>query len=105
MGLNFFDNFSYLHFASGVIANFWNVSFTQLVIFHTIFEILENTPMGVKFIQKTFGTFWTGGGKLYPDSFINSVGDTVFVILGWLSAYYLNELNKKYLWYDKNPKR
>ena len=54
MGLNFFDNFSYLHFASGVIANFWNVSFTQLVIFHTTFEILENTPLGVKFIQKTF---------------------------------------------------
>ena len=40
MGYQLFDKYTYLHFAMGIVAYFWN-------ILHTIFEIVENTQMGM----------------------------------------------------------
>ena len=98
MGLYFFDQYSYLHFASGIIAYFWNLSVKNWLIIHTIFEILENTTIGIHFINKIF-TIWPGGKPL-PDSFQNILGDTFFTIMGWLSAYYIDKLGNKYGWYS-----
>jgi hypothetical protein len=48
--------------------------------------------------------FWPGG-KPKSDSIINSVGDTIGVILGWISAYYLDKIGNKYNWYELHIKK
>ena len=88
MGKQFIDNYTYLHFAVGIVAYFWNISLLNWFILHSIFEYLENTKIGMNFINKNI-TFWPGG-KLYPVSIINNIGDTCGAMIGWISAYYIN---------------
>ena len=75
MGTKFFDKYSFLHLAVGVIFNYWNISLINSVIIHIIFEYLENTKQGMFIINKF--SRWPGG-KTYADSFINNIGDNVF---------------------------
>jgi hypothetical protein len=84
MGKNFFDQFTILHFAVGIIAYFWNVSFLDTLILHTLFEFLENTEQGIHIIN-TYFKMWPGG-KPYADSEINMLGDTIGIMAGWLLA-------------------
>lgn len=85
MGNSTFDQFSLLHFASGIIAYFWGLPFIWWFVLHAVFEILENTKAGMYFINK-FMPVWPGG-KQHPDSFANSViGDNVSAALGWIFA-------------------
>jgi len=84
MGIQFVDKYSLLHFAVGILFRFFNLNFTISLLLHILFEIIENSKYGVYFIDH-FITFWPGG-KRKSDSFINSVGDTVFFGLGWLIA-------------------
>jgi len=97
MGSQFFDQYTYLHFAVGIIVYFWGISLKNWIIIHTLFEIIENMDMGILLINKYF-TFWPGG-KPYPDVFINKMGDTIGAIVGWLSAYYLDKLGNNNGWY------
>ena len=93
MGLNFADQYSLLHFAVGVVLYFWNIPLILAIILHTIFEIIENTKMGMKFINTYIihpGYFSWPGGKNYADSLINNVGDTIFFAVGWVLAAYLD---------------
>ncbi|MEX0596366.1 MAG: hypothetical protein WD512_07680 [Candidatus Paceibacterota bacterium] len=100
MGTSTFDQYTLLHFATGVIAYFWGISFSSTVILHTLFEGIENTDLGMRVINTFFKDIWPGG-KSYPDSFNNSIiGDTIGVIFGWLLAYYLDILGLKYGWYE-----
>lgn len=100
MGLLLFDQYTYLHFATGIMFYFWGFKILDVFIIHTIFEILENSNMGLYIINNYF-TFWPGG-KPKSDSIINMVGDTIGVTIGWYSAYYLNRIGKKYDWYFKD---
>ena len=84
MGDKFIDKFSLLHFATGIIFYFFNISLRNSIIAHILFEIIENSENGVKFINNKL-TFWPGG-KPKADSLINSVSDTLFFIVGWLVA-------------------
>lgn len=102
MGNRYFDQYTYLHFAVGIIVYFWNISLVNWVILHTIFEFLENTQMGVNIINN-YIVFWPGG-KPKSDTIINSIGDTFAAILGWLSAYYLDKLGNNYGWYSLHIK-
>tara|TARA_Y100000287_G_scaffold110531_1_gene88656 strand:- start:250 stop:567 length:318 start_codon:yes stop_codon:yes gene_type:complete len=91
MGCYFFDQYSILHFSVGVVMYFWNISFITAFAIHLIFEIIENTKIGMNFINKYFihpGYFSWPGGKNYSDSLINSIGDNVFFILGYIISYY-----------------
>ena len=97
MGVNFFDQYIYLHFATGIISYFWGITLLHWTIFHTLFEYLENTKTGMNLINQYF-TFWPGG-KPKPDAIINRVGDNLSAILGWISAYYLDHLGNTYGWY------
>lgn len=90
MGTELMDRFSYLHFAVGVIFYYWKIGLFPSVILHTVFEVVENTEFGMNIINK-YITLWPGG-KPHADTFINNVGDTIFFILGWLSAHYINSL-------------
>jgi len=87
MGKLFYDKFSLLHLASGIIAYYWNIPFIHWFIIHAIFEIIENTDQGVHFID-TYLKIWPGGKKS-PDTYLNSVGDQIFSIIGWLIPYLL----------------
>jgi hypothetical protein len=84
MGTRFADAYSLLHFAVGVIARHWNVSFWLLTIIHIVFEVAENTATGMRLINH-YITMWPGG-KPEADSVLNSVGDTVFSAIGWVAA-------------------
>ena len=101
MGIHFLDQYTYLHFAVGIIVYFWNISLLNLFILHVIFEMLENTQMGIYVINKLL--FWPGG-KSKPDTIINSIGDTTGSLIGWISAYYLDNLGNKYGWYNIDVK-
>ena len=90
MGLNLFDKYTYLHFASGIVAFYWDMSLINWFVIHTVFEILENTKYGMHFINK-YITVWPGG-KPYKDSVINNVGDTIGALVGWISAFYLERI-------------
>jgi len=84
MGIHFTDKFSLLHFASGIIAQYWNVSFVWWFIIHLIYEYLENTKQGMFLINKI--TLWPGC-KPRPDTMVNRAGDQFYALLGWLFAY------------------
>lgn len=102
-GFPIFDQYTYLHFAVGIIAYFWNISLLLYwFVLHSIFEFVENTQMGINIINK-YIVFWPGG-KPNSDSVINILGDTTGAILGWLSAYYFDKLGVKYNWYESHIK-
>ena len=94
-----FDQYTYLHFAVGIVAYFWGISLESWFVIHTIYELFEITPIGMKFINTYFGKLWPGGGKHVAEPIINCVGDSFGAIIGWLSAYYLDKLGSKYDWY------
>lgn len=97
MGNKLLDQYTYLHFASGIISYFWGIHLIDWIILHTIFEIIENSNIGIMIINK-YIKIWPGG-KQYSDKFINSFGDTIGAILGWLSACFIDNLGNKYGWY------
>jgi hypothetical protein len=98
MGVLFTDQYSLLHFATGIIAFFWGFSILFSFVMHCIFEFIENTPQGMKFINKNLDGIWPGG-KPHADTLINIYGDTIFFLVGWISAYMLNMYGTKYKWY------
>jgi hypothetical protein len=93
MGKILFDKYSILHMASGIIMYFWNIPFLWALVLHTIFEITENTKWGMKIINTFFTKekliyFGWPGGKEFPDSISNNIGDTISMIFG----YYLTNI-------------
>ena len=47
MGLKLFDQYTYLHFASGIIAYYLGLPMLWWFIAHTVFEITENMKIGI----------------------------------------------------------
>ena len=70
MGLRIFDQYSLLHFAVGVLAYFWSFSFFAIILIHILFEFIENTPVGMNFIN----AYFTG--------------------IGWIASYQLDKMYK-----------
>tara|TARA_B110000285_G_scaffold211166_1_gene253618 strand:+ start:995 stop:1285 length:291 start_codon:yes stop_codon:yes gene_type:complete len=86
MGVYFTDKFSLLHFATGIIVYYWNVSFLFWFIIHLLFEYIENTETGMYFINKI--KLWPGG-KEKSDFMINRLGDQFYASIGWIIAYFV----------------
>ena len=80
MGQDFLDGYSLLHFSTGVVAFHWGVTLPHW-LFHTAFEVVENTDAGMKFINEQL-TRWPGGKPTLQ----NAVGDTVAAGFGWWVA-------------------
>lgn len=99
MGKNIFDQYSLLHFATGIIFYFWGFSLKAWFLLHLFFEIIENTPQGINFINNYFNGIWPGG-KPYSDNFINIVSDNIFAVLGWIFAYLVDYYGNRYGWYE-----
>lgn len=86
MGTTFIDQYSLLHFSTGVIARFVHVPFIYWFILHFMFEYFENIPKIAMQIDKIK---WWPGGKKAPDTLINSTRDQFFAMLGWYIAHKL----------------
>ena len=91
MGNKFYDQYSLLHFSVGVVAYFIGIPLIIWNVIHILFEIVENTDFGIRFINKYLLWFWAGG-KDKPDKVINNIGDIVFGALGWIISYELDSL-------------
>ncbi len=98
MGQHFFDQYSLLHFATGVIAYFWGFSFVISFIAHMVFEYIENTGMGIRFINENLAGIWPGG-KPRADSNLNIFGDNIFFGIGWIAARLLDTYSIASGWY------
>ena len=94
MGRTWFDQYSLLHLAVGIVAYFWSISLFMTILIHILFEIIENTQFGMNLIN-TYFKYWWPGGKSYPDSLLNNITDTIFTGIGWLLAYKLDKFYKK----------
>ena len=99
MGKRIFDQYTLLHFADGIIAYFWNISLITIFILHTLFDILENTKYGIDFINNF--PFWPGG-KLKADTIMNQIGDTVGIIICWITAKSVDNFGVSQGWYPKH---
>ena len=99
MGFYFLDQYSLLHFSVGVVAYFWSLPLWLWNTIHIIFEVLENTQVGMQLINNF--TFWPGG-KNFSDGKINQVGDIVSGHIGWLLAYYLDKYGSRYGWFTRH---
>jgi len=97
MGNKFIDQYSLLHFAVGIVVYFWDIPLLTWFVLHTMFELIENTQQGIYFINN-YITLWPGG-KPKADSIVNSIGDTIFSVLGWIIAYYTDTMGKKWKLY------
>ena len=93
MGFAYYDQYSLLHFASGVLAFFWGVSLEVWILLNILYEIIENSQSGYKFIKNRIKQ-WPGG-KQYSDSKLNSLSDIIFCVIGYLIAKQL------YIHFDK----
>ncbi len=93
MGYRLFDQYSLLHFAVGVVAYFWSISFLMIIVIHILFEFIENTGVGMNLIN-TYFTQWWPGGKTHADSMLNRFSDTIFTGIGWLASYQLDKIYK-----------
>ena len=57
MGKQFLDQYSLLHYASGIVAYFWGLSPLTFFLTHVGFELAENSTVGMKFINQNL-TWW-----------------------------------------------
>jgi hypothetical protein len=100
MGYRLFDQLSLLHLAVGICAYFVSIKLPVWILINIAFEILENSPSGINFINTQL-TFWPGG-KHKPDTIINQIGDIASATLGWLLAQYIDKLGEKKGWYHSH---
>lgn len=101
MGQGFIDRYSVLHFAAGIIANFWNWDRIQWFLVHFAFEMVENTAFGMSIINSL--PFWPGG-KSQADTFVNILGDNLFAVFGHWFASYAPYMIMGYIVADTNTK-
>ena len=98
MGKQLFDQYSLLHYSTGVVAYFWGIPVVPWLFLHIGFEVVENSEPGMRFINTNLKTFWPGG-KPRADSFENIVGDNISTVIGWYCAKFLDDYGKENNWY------
>ena len=89
MGVQFTDEYSLLHLASGIVVYYWGMSFMTWFVVHAAYELIENTPTGMRFIRLI--ELWPGG-KTHADSAWNSTGDQFYSCVGWAIAHFHSKL-------------
>ena len=89
MGIYFTDKFSLLHFANGIVAYFWGITILVWFILNVLYEWVENSSLGIKIINKI--KIWPGG-KHKADTLVNSIGDQLYCLVGWIVAWYIGQL-------------
>ena len=98
MGKYIFDQYSLLHFTSGIVCRYFNFSLTFLFIFNIIFEYIENTKKGM-YIINNYLKIWPGG-KTSSDTLINSISDIIISLIGWICMDFLIKRNMIKIGYE-----
>lgn len=94
MGQYIFDQYSLLYLATGIFAYFWGFSWIIILVVHIVFELVENTPQGIRFINNNL-PFWPGG-KPRADSIINQISDTAMTMVDWFLSRYADSIREEY---------
>lgn len=89
MGKRAVDQFTILHFSVGVLAYFFHIPLWLFIVLHIVFEIVENSKIGMKIIND-YIPIWPGG-KPGRDSLINSTFDLASAVIGFLVAQSLDK--------------
>lgn len=89
---NFFDQYSLMHFAAGIIFYYIGITLEQWFWISVIFEIIENSKLTIASLNKYLFSWSSHDFKENPDTFINSFGDILFAVIGWLVAYSADKL-------------
>jgi hypothetical protein len=84
MGKYLLDVYSILHFTVGILWCYMGFDIISLLLIHTIFEIIENSKIGM-YIINTYLKIWPGG-KPSADTLINSISDISISLIGWILA-------------------
>ena len=93
----FIDQYSLLHFASGVTAYFWGVGPWWWFFGHLAWEGFENSDVGIKLVNQ----YWHWPGKTNKlnfkrDSLLNTIGDNVSAQFGYWFAKSLDDYMVSY---------
>ncbi len=88
--INFFDQYSLAHFASGIIVYYIGLTLEQWFWLHLVFELIENGQISREIAHNYLPKF--GFETVTQDTIINSFGDQVFAMAGWLVAYLIDSL-------------
>ena len=99
---NFISFFTLFHFIAGIIGRILKIPIMYFFILHILFELGENVFIRIKKtgdiirkiekwylnilknITKHMNFYIKIEEEYYGDSLINSMGDTIFAILGWI---------------------
>lgn len=97
-----FDQYSILHFATGVTAYFWGLGPWGWFFTHLAWEGFENSAVGIQMVNKYW--FWPRRKcKFVQDSISNTVGDNISAHAGYWCAKWLDEYGKDHGWYGEKP--
>lgn len=88
--ISFFDQYSLAHFAFGIIVYYVGLTFEQWFWLHLIFELIENGQISREIAHKYIPKF--GFESATQDTIINSIGDQIFAMAGWLTGYFVDLL-------------
>lgn len=95
---DFFDQYSVLHFATGVTAYFWGVNPWVWGVGHLAWEGFENSGAGMQLVNR----FWHWPGRKGPmkqDTLANTIGDNISAQAGYWYAKWLDDYGKEHDWY------
>lgn len=97
MGQYILDKFSIVHFAVGILWRYMGFDILSLFILHTIFEIVENSKIGMHIIN-TYFKIWPGG-KPSADTVVNIISDILISLLGWIlvDTYFIQNTTLLYI--------
>ena len=71
------DEWSFVHFAGGIVGAQTGLSLPLFLVLHTLFEIVENTDKGSGPLSKI------GWDRTDGDTMVNVLGDTLSAAAGW----------------------
>ena len=84
----FFTPWSLIHFITGCIFSFWNISYIIGFIIHTIYELYNLSSSNAKKKWRNYHLYFLG------DSYENSIGDTIVFLLG---MYFIKNFYNPYI--------
>jgi hypothetical protein len=87
--MDLFDAYSFVHFSVGVISYYLKINLSTWFILITLFELIQNVQCGslIDMIKAKITPF----SQQSPESTINSIGDILSALLGWICAYYFTK--------------
>jgi hypothetical protein len=89
MNVDIFDQYSLVHFVAGFTSYFLKINLSTWFVIVALFEFIQNSQQKwLGSLKETILSKITPFSQ-QPETMINSIGDLLCAVLGWISAYYL----------------